>query len=260
MSKPFPRGAYSPRGMLLKPHRHGFYEAMWIMQGRAACTDRRGSSLCSGWAHLHVPGALHLWQALTTVRRLVIWFSLANPPPCAAPPRHPFRTDAVADLFREAQNAGPGRGDRLTARITLLIAPLLDGLDWPGAEHPDHDEEINEPVSITRVDRFLEENLAQPIRLQDVAHHLHMSVPTLTRLVRRETGESLMRRLQALRMRRASQLLQQGNVSVKEVGAWVGLPEPSYFYRCFQRHFGRTPGAWRRHAGVDAAMTDGVKA
>ncbi|MBF0244254.1 MAG: helix-turn-helix transcriptional regulator [Planctomycetes bacterium] len=78
---------------------------------------------------------------------------------------------------------------------------------------------------------------------------MSVSVPTLTRRFRSETGVSVMERLQDLRMRRAVELLMEGRLSIKQVGASVGIREGSYFCRCFRQAFGCSPGSYAAARG-----------
>lgn len=47
-------------------------------------------------------------------------------------------------------------------------------------------------------------------------------------------------------MRKAAALLAETDATVKEVGAQVGIPEPSYFCRRFRNCFGTTPLRFRQ--------------
>jgi len=91
------------------------------------------------------------------------------------------------------------------------------------------------------VEQFLTDNLTEPLALNDVAAQLNISVPTLTRRFRAAADCSVMDRLHSLRINRAADLLRQGELSVKQVAAAVGIPEPSYFCRCFRHAFGTSP-------------------
>ncbi|MCA1807889.1 MAG: helix-turn-helix transcriptional regulator [Kiritimatiellia bacterium] len=191
-----------------------------------------------------MPKERHGWMAQENVLRLGIWFDVM---PAAA-----LRADAgrrmrylvrepLEALLQEAQSQAGGRRERMTARVLLLLSPLLELLQWP--EIDAQSEEASEPDNrITRlVDRFFEDNMTEPLALRDVAQQMNMSMPTLTRQVRAETGKSVMHRLHEMRMKRAATLLTNSESSVKEVAARVGIPEPSYFCRCFRRYFGRSP-------------------
>lgn len=47
--------------------------------------------------------------------------------------------------------------------------------------------------------------------------------------------------IQEVRMKRAAQLLEQGNLNVSEVGYQVGYKNPKYFSKCFHKKFGLSP-------------------
>lgn len=142
----------------------------------------------------------------------------------------------------EADTTTPGRPERLSARLILLLAPILGLLDLPDHRESravDADDESLEFAGF--VERFLADNLAEPLNLEDVAAQFNVSVPTLTRRFHLQSGLSVMARLQAMRMQQAVDLLRTTPMSVKEVGMAVGLPEPSYFCRCFRRVYGTSP-------------------
>ncbi len=149
----------------------------------------------------------------------------------------------VAALLADVRSATPGRRERLAARLVLILAPVLALLDLPDRAPADEPDPIQASGGIaTFVERFLADDLGSPLALRDVAAQVNISVLSLTRRYRRETGVSVMTRLLDLRMRRAAELLQAGEVSVKGAGIAVGISDASYFCRCFRRAFGRSPG------------------
>jgi AraC-like DNA-binding protein len=195
---------------------------------------------------VHGPGVEHGWRSKQGgLVRIGLWFAVQPRVPVVRPdvwPRHPAMVEAVQALVAETASPAAGRGDRLKARLTLLLAPALELLDLPGQD-PLPEPRRPAPMRKTSdyVERFLADNLREPLKLEDVAAQLCISVPTLTRRFRQETGFSVMERLQELRLRRATELLREKRLSVKQVAAAVGIPEPSYFCRCFRRAFGCAP-------------------
>ena len=97
----------------------------------------------------------------------------------------------------------------------------------------------------TLVLQFFEDNLSQPITLNDVSAHFGVGVSTLTRLLRNEGQTGAMATLHRLRMERAAALLLASSDSVRSIARQVGIPDPSYFNHCFHKHFGQSPGAYR---------------
>ncbi|MCW8132760.1 MAG: helix-turn-helix domain-containing protein [Planctomycetota bacterium] len=91
----------------------------------------------------------------------------------------------------------------------------------------------------------LHENLAGGHSLASLARLARLSPTRLTHRFKRETGDSVIAYLLKLRLRRASQLLQAGGKSVKEIAFETGFASPFYFSRQFSRHFRMSPAAYR---------------
>ena len=53
--------------------------------------------------------------------------------------------------------------------------------------------------------------------------------------------------IQIVRLKRAAQLLKEGQYTVSEVGYIVGFSNPSYFSKCFTKQFGIRPGDFMLH-------------
>jgi AraC-like DNA-binding protein len=253
------RANHSPPGTVVKPHRHSHYEIILILDGEARETTEPGHTIMAGAVQVHAPGEVHAWRsARHSLLRLGLCFTVQPPVPVRPPdawPASPAQLDAARELLAETVTVAPGRRERLTARLVLALAPaltLFELPDNPASPHPTGSPSAHDIVAVT--ERFLADNLSEPLALEDVAAQSNVSVPTLTRRFRQETGSSVITRLQDLRLRRAADLLLAGERSIKEIAAAVGIPEPSYFSRCFRRAFGRTPGQFGAK-GVAARST-----
>ena len=83
-------------------------------------------------------------------------------------------------------------------------------------------------------------NPANPIDLSYWAEQLSMSIRTLSRHYKQETGMSLNQWLQHLKVLKAIELLERGE-TVKYVSYEVGFQQPSAFIVMFKRVTGQTP-------------------
>ena len=83
-------------------------------------------------------------------------------------------------------------------------------------------------------------------RLDDVARNLRVSRSYLSRLVFKETGVTFNRHLQLARMNTAARLLQESELSIKEISSGTGYEHVPSFDRQFRSHFNLTPGDFRR--------------
>lgn len=92
---------------------------------------------------------------------------------------------------------------------------------------------------------FIEENYQRDLSLVKVAEAVHLSIWHLCHLFKSETGETFVRYLKAIRMRRARVLLENSMLSIKEVMNKVGMRDQSHFAKDFKRAYGLTPSEFR---------------
>jgi AraC-like DNA-binding protein len=85
-----------------------------------------------------------------------------------------------------------------------------------------------------------------PQTIQDLAVECNLSESHLQHLFKESTGLGLGRLLIEKRMRRAAELLEQTNLSIKEIAWTVGYEHTSSFTRAFERHFQEAPRCFRQ--------------
>lgn len=97
--------------------------------------------------------------------------------------------------------------------------------------------------------RYLRQHCTRhSLTLNEVCRAVRLSRWHLGRLLTRYAGASYRQVLRELRMERATGLLAEGVLSVKEIAARLGYAYATEFARDFRRRFGMTPTAWRRAA------------
>jgi AraC-like DNA-binding protein len=82
--------------------------------------------------------------------------------------------------------------------------------------------------------------------LPDLAQQLNCSIRHFRRLFREEFGVPLQMRQTELRLLRVQQLLTESEATVINIANECGYRHMSYFNSIFKKHFGMTPGEWRR--------------
>ncbi|MER7789845.1 helix-turn-helix domain-containing protein [Streptomyces sp. NPDC097640] len=89
------------------------------------------------------------------------------------------------------------------------------------------------------------DNLADPVTVDDLAEHAHMSRRTLIRRFREETGTTPIAWLTDARIDRARELLEASAVPVEQVGRLTGFGAPASLRAAFHRHLGTSPQEYR---------------
>jgi len=101
------------------------------------------------------------------------------------------------------------------------------------------------PDKLQRVLAFIEQHLAEPVRIERLAAAVHMSPFHFARLFKQATGQPPHAYLTARRIERAKELLADACVPLVHVAANVGFQTQGHFTEVFRRHAGMTPRHFR---------------
>ena len=156
-----------------------------------------------------------------------------------------------ARLLRAAHIAAE-HGDRLASSSLLrgALAGLLRSHARPGDRAgtvPDRPS----PAAVRAVRDLLEDRLAEPPSLDELARESGMSPFALVRAFRSETGLPPHAYVNHLRVRLARRLL-DGGVGPADVAAQAGFADQAHLTRHFKRVVGVPPGAYQRERGAVA--------
>jgi AraC-like DNA-binding protein len=88
--------------------------------------------------------------------------------------------------------------------------------------------------------------LDQALDLKKLARDVGCAPPYLSRLVKQETGKTLLLHLRALRVEKASEMLSGNDRNVTEVAFEVGYQSLSHFSKAFAQEKGMTPSQFLR--------------
>jgi AraC-like DNA-binding protein len=99
-------------------------------------------------------------------------------------------------------------------------------------------------VQIVRV--LLEGSFQRKLGLREMGQEVNLSPWRLAHLFKSETGMSPQRYLTLVRLQRAKDQLANTFLSVQDIGATVGIPNPSHFTKSFKAAYGMTPAEYRR--------------
>jgi transcriptional regulator GlxA family with amidase domain len=93
--------------------------------------------------------------------------------------------------------------------------------------------------------RWMEDNTAKGLTLQDIAAHASMSTRTLNRRFREQTGTTPLQWLHRTRVRQAQYLLEVTTHPVERIATQTGFGSPTAFRERFKRVVGTSPHAYR---------------
>jgi len=149
-------------------------------------------------------------------------------------------------LFLETRRLDGGHPDL----ISLIVRTLLLLLDRALEEAPPAQSAA--AFHAIKMRNYIEENAAQPLRLEDIAGHAGLSVSRAVHLFKDHFGMSAMQYVQQLRLAHAVDLLDHSVLSLEQIAYETGLSSYTYFHRVFRSAYGISPGAYRkRQAGTE---------
>ena len=93
---------------------------------------------------------------------------------------------------------------------------------------------------------YIEKNIDHRITLSMLSENVNMSENYISRLFKAETGNNIVNYINQLKMNHARPLLEDKNLSVRDVALALGFDEPSYFNKLFFRFFGLSPTGYRK--------------
>lgn len=98
---------------------------------------------------------------------------------------------------------------------------------------------------VVQVNNFIRANYKLPVKLEDMARLLHVNSSYLSRVYKKESGDSIITALNKYRIEKAKDLLKSGEYLVSEVGYRVGIEDPAYFTNVFTKYAGTSPKNYR---------------
>lgn len=102
---------------------------------------------------------------------------------------------------------------------------------------------------------FIEQNYQKDISVEDVAAVCGLSRNYFGKIFKEGMGESPQQFLMHYRMARASQLLKESKLSIRQVGAAVSYPNQLHFSRAFKAIYGMAPREYRQKYFIDDNVT-----
>ncbi|MEF7613195.1 AraC family transcriptional regulator [Aquincola sp. MAHUQ-54] len=143
---------------------------------------------------------------------------------------------------------------RTVGTLTRIQGTLLELIGFATECHAEQLQALSEhrvylegrSDALGRVVKFIDEHLARPISLNEVAEAAFLSPNYLSQLLKKQTGQAFVEWLTARRMQRARELLAHTGDRVSAIAKAVGFADEAYFARRFAQHFGMPPSKYRQ--------------
>ena len=94
---------------------------------------------------------------------------------------------------------------------------------------------VNKAVS------YIQKNFQTTVSLQEVADAMSLNAAYLSRIFKKYTGKTIVTYINDLKMEKARALIEEKQLSLKEIALEVGIQNYNYFYQMVKKHYGKSP-------------------
>lgn len=108
-----------------------------------------------------------------------------------------------------------------------------------------NEEDMSGGSMVSRAKKYIKYNIFQDISQEEAANYLYICPSYLSRLFRKQTGESFQQFVTNVKMEKAKELLRNPQYKTYQVGEMLGYKTPKYFARLFRAHTGMNPSEYR---------------
>lgn len=145
----------------------------------------------------------------------------------------------------------PSRMDELEEAIGAMTKQLeqyQQTPETPPVPEPEPAKEEDGTANsfiVTRAVAFIEEHHREKLMLQTVAEHCYVSQWHLSKLLNKYAGKNFYEILNAIRIKKATELLQSPDLRIAEVSERVGFADTGHFSRIFKKIEGVSANEYR---------------
>lgn len=156
-----------------------------------------------------------------------------------------------SDILLEQEKREPGWELMLKTLVMKLVVIYLKDTRIC------HEHEDNNSLDFASFDKtavantlmsFITENYMQNISLETMSKSMYMSPVYISKVFKEETGESPINYLIKVRLSKARELLEAGNLSVKAAARLVGYADAYHFSKLYKKYYGYSPSRSRELA------------
>ncbi len=255
------------------PHRHSFFELVYVCEGKAEHIMNQNSSIVqAGDFFLMDPDTSHEYRPIGAEGTLRIINCLFLPEGLddalqdarnfrdilesflsrygysrfgATPLCHIFHDESgmvgtlMAQMLREYTDQQPGYRDILHNLLLTLMIQLMRSAS---------PEEDNAGGGLIRdIREYIHRHYMEPLSLSSICEELHFSLPYVSSAFHRETGMTFRTYVGRVRIEKACHLLRMTDRTVSDIAAHLGYSDPAFFYKVFRREMEMTPDQYRKN-------------
>lgn len=156
----------------------------------------------------------------------------------------PLLEESILELYEEA-SLQPVRSGLIMRSMMMAIFAYILRWDEQDAVSLESGRRRTGRYPLPQYLSYMKQNLEQ-VTLSSLAEAFSVSEGYLSRYIKKETGETFSHLLQAMRMRRAQELLVNTECNIEKIVGLTGYTDQSIFFRNFKAEYGMSPLTYRK--------------
>lgn len=266
--------AFTAKGHPLQPsitHTHPAYEMHFIVHGSGVCIiDKTRITLQAGDVILIAPGVFHRFEDSDRLTKGYLQFTysvresnddlfpsteardiaqaLASIRQASVIREAPSLFDLIATIHRELSGNRFGCYAKVQGLFMQLLIHLLRNIHIATNtdETPRFPMKTKDDSRTRTIDLFFERLIHEPLKIENLAAELHLSVKQTQRVVQQLYGKSYRQMVIDLQLELAKELLTTSELTVQQIAERLGFTETRHFSRRFSQATGMTPNEFRQ--------------
>jgi AraC-like DNA-binding protein len=150
------------------------------------------------------------------------------------------RAEELLEDVRRAIATNPDAARVAAARLASLLSSAPVGSAAPAARGG------LAPWQKRKVDGYLSAHLNRPLRLEELAEQVALSISHFGRAFKETFGTSPHTHIMRLRVDTAKRLMLNSDDPLSQIASACGFGDQSHLTKLFRRYVGQTPHLWRR--------------
>ncbi len=146
------------------------------------------------------------------------------------------------EIISEANNERPGYHQICSGLVVQILGQIISIRKNKNFIFSSIESDIQKACVIIR------QNLLENINVEKLAFDLNLDYSQFRKAFKRYTGLSPMQYHMALRMKQATHLLGNSDLSIKQIASKLGFCSQYYFCKLFKEKTGKTPSQYRQRA------------